>query len=140
MPDLKVINEYKQVMINGLRHSFPALNISELDEAIDYTVRNTLKNGKASIDNNYTKQRVDGTVLDVLKYIESKEPIITSSGVLFKKHAECDNPLSRMIMQFLDKRAEYKKTMFKYPKGSEMFARYNLLQLLEKINANAVYG
>lgn len=136
----KVIMEYKSVLIDALQHSFPALSIQELDEAINYSISKRAKNSNASIDNNYTKQRFDGTLLDVLDYINSCEPIVTSSGVLFKKHKNADNPLSKMIMNFIKKRAQDKAEMFKYPKGSEMFQKYNLFQLLDKLDANSTYG
>ena len=138
--NLKVINEYVETMVNGLRHSFPNLHERELRDAIAWSINKRLYNGNASLNNNYTHKKLNGTVLDILKYIEKLEPIVTSSGVLFKKHKEAVNPMSKMIMGFLDKRASYKKEMFKYPKGSEQFARYNLAQLLEKLNANATYG
>ena len=138
--NLKVINEYVETMVNGLRHSFPNLHERELRDAITWSINKRLYNGNASLNNNYTHKKLNGTVLDILKYIEKLEPIVTSSGVLFKKHKEAVNPMSKMIMGFLDKRASYKKEMFKYPKGSEQFARYNLAQLLEKLNANATYG
>ena len=136
----KVVLEYKSVLIEGLQHSFPGLSIPELSEAIDYSILKRGNNPKASIDNNYTKKRFDGTLLDVLDYINSCEPIVTSSGVLFKKHKKAKNPMAKMIMGFIKKRGELKKEMFKYPKGSEEFAKYNLFQLLEKLNANSVYG
>jgi len=136
----KAIQEYEQVMVDGLRHSFPLLKESELREAIEYSISNRFKDSPAQIKNNYTNKNLNGTALEVLSYIEKLQPIITSSGVLFKRHKEADNPLSRMIMGFINQRAKYKKEMFKYPKGSEMFQRYNLLQLLEKLNANATYG
>ena len=79
----KVVLEYKSVLIEGLQHSFPGLSIPELSEAIDYSILKRGNNPKASIDNNYTKKRFDGTLLDVLDYINSCEPIVTSSGVLF---------------------------------------------------------
>lgn len=138
--NLKVINEYVETMVSGLRHSFPNLHERELRDAITWSINKRLYNGNASLNNNYTHKKLNGTVLDILKYIEKLEPIVTSSGVLFKKHKEAVNPMSKMIMGFLDKRASYKKEMFKYPKGSEQFARYNLAQLLEKLNANATYG
>lgn len=136
----EAVREYKQVMIDGLRNSFPSLNVCELEEAINWSILNRYYNGPASINNNYTHKRVDGTVLEVLNYIQSLQPIITSSGVLFKKHKQAVNPLSKMIMGFLKKRKEYKAEMFKFPKGTAEFAKYNLAQLLEKLNANATYG
>lgn len=138
--NIKAIKEYEQIMVDGLKHSFPLLSEDELREAIQYSITNRIENKSAYIQNNYTKKRIDGTVLDILQYIEKLEPIVTSSGVLFKKHKDADNPLSKMIMGFIKQRAEYKAMMFKYPKGSEMFEKYNLFQLLEKLNANATYG
>ena len=135
-----VVQEYKSVMMENLRSSFPGLNVSELDNAITWAIINRHNIHSAKLDNNYTKQTINGTVLDILKYIEKLEPIVTSSGVLFKKHKEADNPLSKMIMGFLQQRGFYKKEMFKYPKGSAEFEKYNLLQLLEKLNANGTYG
>ena len=138
--DNKIVQKYIRTMMDGLKNSFPLLNINEIREAVEYSVINRYFNGPAVIDNNYTHKRIEGTVIDVLKYIESLQPIITSSGVLFKQHKKSVNPLSKMIMGFLEKRAQYKKMMYQYPKGSEDFARYNLAQLLEKLNANATYG
>lgn len=132
---LDVVQEYEQVMIDGLRHSFPLLSENELREAIQYSITNRLQNKPACLENNYEKTKVNGTVLDILNYIQKLEPIITSSGVLYKKHKEADNPLARMIMGFIKQRGIYKKEMFKYPKASEMFERFNLFQLLEKLNA-----
>lgn len=140
LENTKIVKEYINTMVDGLKHSFPLLHEFELREAIEWSIMTRYKNGPASIDNNYTHQRLNGTVLDILNYIQKLEPIVTSSGVLFKKHKEAVNPMSKMIMGFLDKRAAYKKEMFKYPKGSELYEKYNLAQLLEKLNANATYG
>ena len=131
----KVISDYKQVLMETIPSAFPGLNLYEISEAIDYSILKHCRDGKAYIENNYEKTRIDGTLLQVLDYIASCEPIITSSGVLFKKHKQADNPLAKLIMSFIEKRGKLKNEMFKYPKGSEEFAKYNLLQLLEKLNA-----
>ena len=137
---LKPIQKYKEIMIDSLRSEYPLLNLDELSEAIDWAVINNVQNHPIKFDNNYTKQTMNGTLLDILTYIQKLEPILTSSGVLFKKHKEAKNPLSDMIMGFIKQRKVYKKKMFTFPKGSADFEKYNLLQLLEKLNANATYG
>lgn len=131
----QVVTEYKLVLLDALHHSFPLLSLQELEEAINYSILKRANIPKASLDNNYTKQHFDGNLLDILDYINSCEPIITSSGVLFKKHKNARNPLSEVIMGFIKQRGIYKAEMFKHKKGTDEFAKYNLFQLLEKLNA-----
>ena len=136
----KAVQKYKQTMIENLQSSYPDLTYTDLEESIIWAINNNHTNPKGKINNNYTKDTIDGTIVDILKYIDSLEPIITSSGVLFKRHKEADNPLTRMIMGFLSNRKIYKDKMKASVPGSQDYERYNLYQLLEKQNANASYG
>ena len=76
------------------------------------------------------------TLQQLSDYIISREPIVTAFGTMFKHHGEVPNPLVEVVFQFLSNRSEYKNLMFTFPKGSEDFEKYNLLQLLSKIDAN----
>lgn len=139
-PEPLIINKYKEATIPLLQKSFPNLNWIELNEAVDFSVNNRLKDWDCKIDNNYLMQQKQLTGLQLTDFIISREPIITSYGVLFKKHSEAINPLSKMISGFLDDRVKEKKKMFKFPKGSEDFEKHNLMQQLYKIDANGTYG
>ena len=131
--DTDMVKNYKKVMMDGLSCSFPTIRRNDLSEAIDWAILQSHRNPKLKLNNNYTHVCMDGTVLDILRYIEARKPIISASGVLFMRHEEKDNPLTRMIMGFIKQRKIYKNEMFKYPKKSYEYEKYNLLQLLEKI-------
>ena len=134
-PDSIAISNYKRIAIDMLRRNFPSLTEHELSASIDWSISKHLQDTPVTIDNNYKNQQVQTTLLQVVEYVVSREPIMTSYGVLFNRHGVVPNPLYGVIDGFINSRKAYKKEMFKYPKGSELFEKFNLLQLLAKIDA-----
>lgn len=131
---------YRDAAVKTLELSFPYLAREKLYEVVDWSMDSRFKNHPAVIKNNYKNTEEETTLLDLANYIVSREPIITPSGVMFSKHGSVPNPLVRMIESFLERRDIDKAEMFKYPKGSELYAKFNLAQLLDKLDANATYG
>lgn len=138
--DNKVVERYYNTLHRMTSFSYPTLTQSEIEEAIDYSIRKRYKEEQSKVYNNYTNKTTEMYLIDLTNYILTREPICTASGVMFKKRGTVPNPLIRMIQMFMDNRGIHKKEMFKYEKGSEMFEKYNLLQLLDKIDCNAIYG
>ena len=136
----KSLLEYRDTMVRVIKSIYPSMNIIDIEKGVDYSISKRFKNFDLKVQNNYTQTITELTMLELLDYIARREPIITSYGTMFKKHADVPNPLSRIIQNFLDLRKKHKKEMFKYPKGSEMFEHYNLLQALDKIDVNGIYG
>lgn len=135
------IELYKQNMRDTLQLYFPDYDVWEFEDALNYSVQKRYKEEEVSIHNNYKKKDIYGmTILKLCDYIQKRQPIVTSYGTMFARHGEVPNPLGEVIQMFLDERAAYKKEMFKYPKGSEDYEKYNLLQLLAKIDCNSIYG
>lgn len=136
----KIKERYKEESKNVLKYLFPNLYEDELDRAIDYSIGKRYKKEPCHVDNSYKEKTVNMNLLDMTNYILEREPIQTAYGVLFKKHADAPNPLMNMTKIFMDNRNILKKEMFKHPKGSEEYEKYNLLQLLAKLDSNGLYG
>lgn len=141
MKEPLIFTKYKEATVPLLKLSLPHLTENEIEKAVNYSMVNRFKDTEeCRLDNNYKEQTVNLSLSEITDYIISREPIITSYGVLFNKHSVAPNPLGVMTMGFLDQRSKAKKEMFKYPKGSEMYEKYNLSQSLLKIDANGTYG
>lgn len=141
----QTIQNYKEDMKKLLNLYYPEyVREGQLfDEGIDFSIQKRYKAHNITMENNYTKKKVEGpnnTILSLCDYIYKREPIVTSYGTMFKRHKEGENPLGKVIEMYLKERGIYKDKMFEYPKGSEDFEKYNLLQLLSKIDCNAIYG
>ena len=135
-----IIDLYKKDMTDILKLIYPSLTREYIDNALDYSIKKRYNEVTAHLNNSYTKTKQDMNLFKLTNWILKKEPIMTAYGVLFKKHADTENPLIDMIAMFMNNREIHKKEMFKYPKNSELFEKYNLLQLLDKIDCNAIYG
>lgn len=132
------IDKYKEVARDVVKMHFPLLAMQEIDAAIDWSISKRFTDHPIKVDNNYKKQTIDTTLAGIAQYILDRQPIITSYGVMFKRHGEVPNPVYDLIDSFINNRKKLKKEMFKYPKGSEQFEKYNLLQLLSKIEISLV--
>ena len=130
------IRKYRDTMSRCVRMYYQNIDQKEIDKALDYSIAKRYKSANAQVKNSYTNKTADMTLLAISDYIASREPIVTAFGTMFRKHADVPNPMATVVQSFLDRRSEHKKIMFRYPKGSEMFERYNLLQSLDKIDCN----
>ena len=136
----RILNLYKNDMVDILKLIYPTLNRDVIERAVEKSAMERYQKESVRLDNNYTGAKQNSTLMALSNYILEKEPIMTAYGVLFKKHADSENPLIDMIAMFMNNRGIHKKEMFKYPKGSELFEKYNLLQSLDKVDCNAIYG
>ena len=135
------IESYKNKMKRLMYLYNPNIPQNDLENILDYSINKRLYNANAGISNSY-KRYVDPetkkfkdlfhefTLLQIADYIKQREPIVTAMGTMFRHHSDLPNPLAATIQSFLDLRSMHKKEMFKYPKGSETFEKYNLLQSL----------
>ena len=141
-----VINEsptfkrYKDEMARCIALYLPQADPRDIDAALNYSIQKRYKPAEARIENSYTKRQSNLDLLKVADYIASRQPILTAFGTMFKYKGQVPNPMAEVVQSFLDLRTEYKKAMFRFPKGSEDFEKYNLLQSLAKIDANGLYG
>jgi hypothetical protein len=130
------LSQYMDTMTRIIRLYYPDIPESEMEKILDYSIEKRYKRTVASVSNNYVKRSKDMTLLQIADYIAERQPIVTAYGTMFKNHANSVNPMAVVVQSFLDQRSQYKKMMFKQPKGSELFEKYNLLQQLSKIDAN----
>ena len=130
------LRRYKQVMHDVIQIVFPNLTYQDIDEVIRYSINKRYKEERAEVNNNYNKKKVELSLLELTEYILDKEPIITAWGVLWKRKGTVPNPLMNMITGFMVDRGLAKDKMFTFPKGSEGYEKYMLLQLLLKLDAN----
>ena len=134
---MKVIEEYKNVLRRMIPLTIKGISREELERAMDYSIQKRFQDHRVSVTNNYKKSEVELKLTELMDFILDHKPILTPYGVMYSRHGTVPNPLSKMIDSFLATRAAYKKEMFKYPKGSEEFNKYNLLQLVAKVDVNA---
>ena len=141
LKDSPTIKKYKDTMARCVGMYYTNLDRREVDKILDYSIAKRYKQTPASVTDSYkhTTKKYDH-LLQVADYVMSREPIVTAFGTMFRKKGEVPNPLAEVVQSFMDNRSKHKKMMFKYPKGSEDFEKYNLLQALDKIDCNGIYG
>ena len=131
--------DYKDIISRMMHLVLPELGEGELNRAIEYSINKRMFNAQVGIIDTYRGDTFNKntTMIEMVNYLTSRKPILTSFGCLFTQHGEVPNPMYNLIQEFSDRRDSYKNQMFQYDKGSELFNKYNLLQLISKVDTNA---
>ncbi len=131
---------YKVALRRMIKLNFPDLTNYEINKALDYSITKRYQQEPAVIYNNYSEKTVNILLSELTDYIYQKQPILTAWGVMFKRHDATINPLTKLIYMFMTNRDKFKKIRNSFIKGSEDFNSYDMLQLLAKVDTNAIYG
>ena len=134
------LNEYRRLMIENVKLTYPTLKYDEVAYLVDSIIAKEYKNDKIQILNNYKNREVDTDVEQIMEFIKNNKPILIENGCLFRRHEKGFTLFYRLIDEFVESRKKLKKKMFQYDKGTDEFNKYNLMQLLAKRDANAMYG
>lgn len=137
----KFINKYKKEMTEVILTMFPDLDKKDVEKVILDLVKENIKNPSVTLDNNYTGESRDSSLLSVLDWTFDREPILCGNATFYKNQLEAINPIAKMLENFLLQRKMYKKEMFAVEDTQS--ARYQDLdrsQINEKVNSNSYYG
>ena len=140
MKDGKFLKKYRKEMKEIMKSINPNWDDDFLDEQILKFTRERVKNPEVVIDNNFTGENRETTLLSVFDWTFDRKPIIAGNGTFYKNQHEAMNPMAKMLEGFLNDRKHYKKLMFKEEPGTWKYADYDRKQLNEKILANSYYG
>ena len=140
MKDGKYLKKYRKEMKEIMKSINPDWDDDFLDKNIMEYMKETIQNPEVNLDNNFTGENRDSTLLSVFDWAFDRKPIIAGNGTFYKNQYEAMNPIAKMLEGFLTERKRFKKLMFKEEPGSWKYADYDRKQLNQKILANSYYG
>lgn len=137
MKDGKFLKKYRKEMKEIMKAINPDWSNDFLDKYILEFTKERIQNPEVNLDNNFTGENRDSTLLSVLDWTFDRKPIIAGNGTFYKNQHEAMNPIAKMLEGFLNERKRFKKLMFKEEPGSWKYQDYDRKQLNQKILANS---
>lgn len=115
MVDLKkshFLKAYRNEVCSILHKKHPNWNNDKLKDMVEEIMMRDFKNPDAKIENSYTHEAKETSLLSVIDWSIETKPIIAANGTFFKQHAVSKNPNAMMLDEFLSERKRIKKEMF----------------------------
>ena len=142
--DSKYLKKYKDRMCQAMMQANPTWKKKDVEKIIERTIEERLENPTVTLDNNYTHEQKDSTLLSVLDWSLDRKPLIAGNGTFYKNQYEALNPTREMLDEWAENRKFFKKKMFQagemYGTNSREYNDNDRKQLNEKINMNSYYG
>ena len=138
------LNKYKKRMTKYIMEINPEWKKEDIEKIISKMIKENVMNPRVELDNNYTGESRETTLLSVFDWALERKPIIAGNGTFYKNQNEALNPIALMLDDWAASRSAYKKQMFKVGEKlgfeSPEYQDLDRSQMNEKINMNAYYG
>ena len=132
------IKKYKKRMLYSMEKINPKWDPDDVEKILDKMIQKRLQNPVIEMDNNYTGEHKEASLISVFDWALQKEPIIAGNGTFYKNQHQAYNPIAQMLDNMLTTRKQLKKEMFKIEDtNSYEYTDLDLAQMNEKINANS---
>lgn len=139
--DSQFITLYKEEMLSNMKQMNPDWDESKMESILDEMIKKRFVNPEVTLDNNYTGDSRDTTLLSVFDWVLDRKPLIAGNGTFYKNQYEAMNPIAELLDFFLKTRKKLKKEMFKIENTeSNEYKDLDRGQNLWKVNANSYYG
>ena len=138
--DSEYVKRYKKRMMQSIKLINPDWSSDKVEKIIDEMIDKRIKNPKVIMDNNFTGEQKEASLISVFDWTFANKPIIAGNGTFYKNQYQALNPTANMLMDMLKTRKATKKKMFQYPEGSDEYKDLDRQQKNHKINANSYYG
>lgn len=137
----KFIKKYKKEMVKTMMQANPEWDKKDIEKVIDKMIKERIQNPSVILDNNFTGEKRETTLLATLDWIIERKPIVAGNGTFYMNQHEAQNPIAQMLDNFLITRKKLKKEMFKVEDtNSPKYKDLDRSQQNQKINANSYYG
>ena len=135
------VNMYVDSMTDRILKIHPTWNEEKVRNNVFKKFKEQSQNPVVIMDNNYTHESQDATMLSVIDWAIAREPIIAGNATFYKTHHEAINPIASMLDGMLKRRKAFKKQMFTIENASSQeYKDLDLKQANEKVSVNAYYG
>lgn len=137
----RFLKSYRNQAKAIIQKKHPEIPDDVIKKILDEAIEEKLMNPEARLENTYTHESRDSSLLAVFDWCLETNPIIAANGTFFKQHKDAINPNALMLDEFLTLRKKIKKEMFAIEdETSRLYKMKDLDQGNEKKLANSYYG
>lgn len=135
------IKKYKKRMIKSLKAINPDFKEKDIEDIIDKLIEEEGQNPEVILDNNYTGEKRESTLLSTLDWAIDRKPILAGNMTFYKRQDEAVNPVGLMLEHKLQARKATKKKMFQFvDTDKNKYDDLDRLQQNIKKLVNSYYG
>lgn len=107
------IKKYKKRMLYAMEKINPGWDRQDIERILDKKIKESFQNPVIEMDNNYTGEHKEASLVSVFDWVFRAKPIIAGNGTFYKNQHQAYNPVAIMLDDMLTTRKRLKKEMFK---------------------------